>query len=125
MKKVKEVEKVKRGRGRPKTNRPTKDNLLVIRLEDTEIEELKILQRDTKADTMTALIRNFISVGAYALSEKGLCQPENLIFYKRFFKVWDWKKHLVEYSDEYGLKLKNEKMLNEAFPNLFKKNVSK
>lgn len=112
MKKIKEVEKVKRGRGRPKTNRPTKTNLLVIRLEDMEIEELKILQRDTKADTITALIRNFISVGAYALAEKGFCLKENEIYYKRFFKKWDFQKHLSDYSDEYGLMRKEQQKKN-------------
>jgi hypothetical protein len=110
MKKQKEVEKVKRGRGRPKTNRPTKTNLLVIRLEDMEIEELKILQRDTKADSMTALIRNFISIGANALANHGFCLKQNEIFYKRFYKVWDGTKHHKEYSDEWGLLLKGHSL---------------
>jgi hypothetical protein len=109
MKKIKEVEKVKRGRGRPFTNEPTKSNLLVIRLEDMEIEELKVLQRDTKADTLTAVVRNLMTMGAYSYSEKGWCQPENRVFYQRFWRKWNSTKHLEMYSDEYGLILKDKK----------------
>ena len=112
MKKIKEVEKVKRGRGRPKTNQPTKDTLLNIRLSDIEIEELKILQRDTKADTLTALIRNFISIGAYALAHNGYCLKQNEIYYKRFYLKWDSQKHLSQYSDEYGLIMKEQQKKN-------------
>jgi hypothetical protein len=111
MKKIKEVEKVKRGRGRPKTNRPTKTNLLVIRLEDMEIEELKILQRDTRADTMTALIRNLITFGSLSLSS-GASLKSNEIYYKRFFLKWDAQKHLSQYSDEYGMMLKEKEKKN-------------
>jgi hypothetical protein len=118
MKKIKEVEKVKRGRGRPKTNRPTKTNLLVIRLEDMEIEELKILQRDTKADTMTALIRNLITFGSLSLSS-GASLKENEIFYQRFWRKWDGQKHLSMYSDDFGMKMK------ELEKELEKKNVNK
>lgn len=112
MKKIKEVEKVKRGRGRPFKNEPTKSNLLVIRLEDMEIEELKVLQRDTKADTLTAVVRNLMTMGAYSYAEKGWCQPENRIFYQRFWRKWNSTKHLEMYSDEYGLILKEKKKKN-------------
>jgi hypothetical protein len=83
-----------------------------------EIEELKILQRDTKADTMTALIRNFISVGAYVLAEKKMSQPENEIYYKRFFTKWDPFAHLSMYSDKIGIerkaKIKDKKNVNKS-----------
>jgi hypothetical protein len=108
----KTVEKVKRGRGRPVTNEPTKSNLLVIRLEDMEIEELKILQRDTKADTLTAVVRNLMTMGAYSYAEQNFCLKENQIFYKRFWKKWNSTKHLEMYSDEYGLLLKKQKKKN-------------
>ena len=112
MKKIKEVEKVKRGRGRPFTNEPTKSNLLVIRLEDMEIEELKVLQRDTKADTLTAVVRNLMTMGAYSYAEKGYCLKQNEIFYQRFWRKWNSTKHLEMYSDEFGLILKEKKKKN-------------
>jgi hypothetical protein len=121
----KTVEKVKRGRGRPKTNEPTKDTLLNIRLSDIEIEELKILQRDTKADTLTAVIRNFISIGAWVYAEKGWCQPENRIFYQRFNRKWNSTLHHEMYSDSLGLKLKEQKKVEEALSFLKKKDVNK
>jgi hypothetical protein len=64
------------------------------------------LLEDTKADTLTALMRNFVSAGALWLCEYG--QPENKVFYQRFAKKWDMMAHLSMYSDKMGLRLKEQ-----------------
>lgn len=72
-------------------------------------EEERILYdliEDTKADTLTALMRNFISAGALWLVEYG--QPENKVFYQRFAMKWDMMAHLSMYSDKLGLHLKEQ-----------------
>ena len=85
---------IKRKVGRPKSTKPIKDNVLMIRLENMELEELKILQRDINAETMTALIRHLITMGAFVQAEGkkeflGSKSEANAIYYQRFLKKWD------------------------------------
>jgi len=99
---TKKVE-TKRGVGRPKMD-TAKDMKLNFRASSLEAQALKELARDTKADNMTAVIRNLITWGVISLQKNSLAQ--NKIFYERFSSYWDAHLYVKDYSDLLGEMLK-------------------
>lgn len=110
MKKIKEVKQPKkRPRGRPRMEDPT-TVVLTFKVRPSEAKALRDLVEETKADSFTALMRNFVSAGLIWLKQNS--QKDNKVFYERFSRYWDITAHLSMYSDDLGKKLKLQEKID-------------
>lgn len=108
MKEKKEIRRRAPGGGRKKKVGGSFTLPLTAHFTQQEVIEMKVLMRDTKAKSMSALIRNLMTFGLLNLADGGALNKNNALYYKRFLTYFDTTSHLSEYNDEIGKMLRGE-----------------